>query len=79
MMISPMLRALLLGATLAPLVAVAHPEPYPHTIPVAVPEEQQPLAVGGFKLSFGGRFKLDAMYTRVSDADLPTPSFIRDQ
>jgi hypothetical protein len=48
------------------------------TIPVPYPKDPVP-AASSIDITFGGRIKLDAMYTRTSDGDIPTPSFPRDQ
>lgn len=65
-------------ATLFPLAAsAAAPQPYPNTIPVG--QDEPPALVRDVEYAFGGRVKLDAMYTHVSDGDIPTPGFPRDQ
>ena len=53
-------------------------EPYPRTIPVRVGEDEKPGSLTDIRLTFGGRIKLDAMYTHVSDGDIPSPSLARD-
>jgi hypothetical protein len=72
-----MLLALALPA-LSVAAEKAPPKPYDKTIPVSEGEDAPPEKLANIKLVYGGRIKLDAMYTHVSDADIPSPSLPRD-
>lgn len=73
------LHALLLLTLTGPAWAAApETKPYPTTIPVRVEDDEAPLKLTNMAFTFGGRIKLDAMYTHVSDADIATPSLPRD-